>query len=380
MSSIHMEQHPVPQNVTTFQFRLIGDMTLKQFGYLAGGAIFAYICYKLPLPLFLNWPLAIVFALGGFGFAFVPIEERPMDVWVLSFFKSVYSPTQYIWSKSVPREVPVTTPATAQQTQTNKGQVINAIFQPKADQPLAGTILTTNKTQGPFDWLFAMFQNKPKPSLNTPAPVPAKMDFTPPPTVQARVAPDPTPQPKTDRPLAEDSDVHKQLADLQAEHNRVAAELAKLRAQSVPPPKPTGTYVATPAAKTGPSVRIITADRAVKAGLPRLTTFANVVTGIVKDGDQNLLPGVLVTVKDKDGVPLRALKTNRLGQFAASTPLINGMYFLEIEDPRLRYTFDRAQITLNGSVVPALEIFAKSQKEITRAKLEKELFGDKPNG
>jgi HEAT repeat protein len=82
-----------------------------------------------------------------------------------------------------------------------------------------------------------------------------------------------------------------------------------------------------------------------------------------------------VTVKDKDGMPLRALKTNRLGQFAASTQLPNGIYFVETEDPRLRYTFDRAQITLNGSIVPALEIFAKSEKEITRAKLEKELFG-----
>ncbi|EKD47460.1 MAG: hypothetical protein ACD_66C00049G0001, partial [uncultured bacterium] len=28
-----MEQHPVPQNVTGFQFKLIGDITLKQFAY-----------------------------------------------------------------------------------------------------------------------------------------------------------------------------------------------------------------------------------------------------------------------------------------------------------------------------------------------------------
>src|SRR3990167_11144006 len=101
----NMEQHPVPQNVTTFQFRLIGDMTIKQFGYLAGGLILAYISYKLPLPFFFTWPLALVFGLGGFGFAFVPVEERPMDVWVLSFLKNVYSPTQYLWQKSssVPR-------------------------------------------------------------------------------------------------------------------------------------------------------------------------------------------------------------------------------------------------------------------------------------
>jgi hypothetical protein len=124
-----------------------------------------------------------------------------------------------------------------------------------------------------------------------------------------------------------------------------------------------------------PTVKIITPEGAVRAGLPRLTTFPNVVTGITKDSDNNFLPGVLVTVKDKAGIPVRALKTNRLGQFAASTPLSNGVYFVEIEDPRQRYTFDRVQITLNGSIVPALEIITKSQKQITRDKLAKELFG-----
>jgi hypothetical protein len=203
--------------------------------------------------------------------------------------------------------------------------------------------------------------------------LPAKMDLTPPPSVRGRPVAEvqPAAQPQV-------FEMQKKLDDLQAQRDKMEAEIARLRVQNAPlPPKPTGTYVATPATKQGASVRIITPDRAVKVGLPRLTTFPNIVTGIVKDGDQNLLPGVLITVKDKEGVPLRALKTNRLGQFAASTPLPNGTYFIEIEDPRLRYTFDRAQITLNGTIVPALEIFAKSQKEITRARLEKELFGDK---
>src|SRR3989344_3657652 len=106
-----MEQHPVPQNVTTFQFRLVGDMTIRQFGYLAGGIILGYISYKLPLPFFFTWPLAITSAVGGFGLAFVPIEERPMDVWIMSFFKNVYSPTQYVWQKlKHTRAVPHATP------------------------------------------------------------------------------------------------------------------------------------------------------------------------------------------------------------------------------------------------------------------------------
>ncbi len=72
---------------------------------------------------------------------------------------------------------------------------------------------------------------------------------------------------------------------------------------------------------------------------------------------------------------MRALKTNKLGQFAASTPLTSGVYFVEIEDPRGRFTFTRVQITLNGTVVPVLEIIAKSEKVLTREKLAQEIFG-----
>src|SRR3989344_3663125 len=96
-----MEQHPVPQNVTGFQFKLIGDITLKQFAYLAGGIIVAYITFKLSLiPVLLRYPTAIFSVLLGFGLAFVPIEERPLDRWIMSFFKSIYSPTQYVWKKN----------------------------------------------------------------------------------------------------------------------------------------------------------------------------------------------------------------------------------------------------------------------------------------
>ena len=34
-----METHPVPQNISSYEFRLVGDMTLKQFLYLAGGIL-----------------------------------------------------------------------------------------------------------------------------------------------------------------------------------------------------------------------------------------------------------------------------------------------------------------------------------------------------
>src|SRR3989344_4577201 len=98
-----MEQHPVPQNISSFQFKLIGDITLKQFAYVAGGVILAYIFTKFAFfPWIIRMPLAVITALLGFGLAFVPIEERPMDRWLAAFFKSIYLPTQYVWRKSNP--------------------------------------------------------------------------------------------------------------------------------------------------------------------------------------------------------------------------------------------------------------------------------------
>jgi hypothetical protein len=170
-----------------------------------------------------------------------------------------------------------------------------------------------------------------------------------------------------------------QLAKVLSDKEAMERELVTLRQQMAKPAavpqvtRPAGVVAPSP---SQPSVRVIAAEGAIHAGLPKLTTFPNVVTGIIKDNTGNLLTGVLVTVRDKDDVPLRALKSNKLGQFAASTPLPNGTYVVEIEDPRGSYAFDRVQITLNGGLIPAIEVTARSQKQIAREKLAHEIFGN----
>lgn len=95
-----IEQHPIPQDVAGYKFRLIGDMTVKQFIWLAGGIILGLFTYSLPfLPFFFKYPLVAIFVGLGAGIAFLPVEGRPMDKWLIAFIKSVYSPTQYTWQK-----------------------------------------------------------------------------------------------------------------------------------------------------------------------------------------------------------------------------------------------------------------------------------------
>src|SRR3990167_4902939 len=95
-----IEQHPIPQDVAGYKFRLIGEMTVKQFIWLAGGIILGLITFSLPLPFFFKYPLTGIFVALGAGIAFLPVEGRPMDKWLIAFIKSVYSPTEFTWQKS----------------------------------------------------------------------------------------------------------------------------------------------------------------------------------------------------------------------------------------------------------------------------------------
>lgn len=422
-----MEQHPVPQNVTTFQFRLIGDMTIKQFGYLAGGIILGYVFYKLPLPFFFTWPLAIGSAVLGFGLAFVPVEERPMDIWIASFFKNVYSPTQYVWQKKssgptkitrvVPQKISNQTAHTQLLNQlvglftslfmsTNARprtkpatQVAPVTVLPQRQAPIAPirsvqttapmAVLSLDHVNDPLAWLKKLFHSNPKVALspglefnNALAPHQVPLIIKPQPT--ARVAPPVAPPitPPAAHPITHERVVQLQgqLSDSLAERERLEKELMALhqrvtqqaRASTTPPMRQASM---TPTDNTTVSVRVFTPEAATKAGIPRLTTFPNIVTGIIKDHNGNLLPGMLITVRDNTDTPLRALKTNKLGQFAASTPLPNGTYLVEIEDPKNVLVFDKVQIPLNGAVAPPIEVVAKSQKRMERDRLAKEIFG-----
>ncbi len=95
-----MEQHPIPRQITTFEFKLIGFLTVKQFIYLIIFIPIGFIIYTLfPIPL-LNIFLGVLTGAMGFAFAFLPINDRPMDVWIRNFSKRLTSPTQYTYHKS----------------------------------------------------------------------------------------------------------------------------------------------------------------------------------------------------------------------------------------------------------------------------------------
>ena len=92
-----MESHPIPQNVTSFEFKLVGDMTLKQFLYLAGGLGMGYLSYR-----FIPWVGFILgFLLGAFGaaLAFYKFNNKPFIFLIESAFKYITGDRFYLWKR-----------------------------------------------------------------------------------------------------------------------------------------------------------------------------------------------------------------------------------------------------------------------------------------
>ncbi len=94
-----MEEHAVPQNITTFEFKLFGPFTIRQFIYVAIGGIIGAVFYFSPLPKTFSYIVGGLFVLTGIAFAAIPLQGRPLDKWIVAFFRSITRPTQRIWIK-----------------------------------------------------------------------------------------------------------------------------------------------------------------------------------------------------------------------------------------------------------------------------------------
>lgn len=97
-----MDRHAVPRQITTFEFKLIGYFTVKQFIYLlifAGLTVIVF--FVIPVP-FLNIIMAACTALFGLALVFYKHNERPLDVWLKNLVTSLLNPSQFYFIKDNP--------------------------------------------------------------------------------------------------------------------------------------------------------------------------------------------------------------------------------------------------------------------------------------
>lgn len=321
-----MNQHPVPQNISSYEFKLVGDMTLKQFFQLAGGAGIALLFYASPLPPLIKWPLVILFGSIGAALAFLPIQERPLSAWIFAFIKAVYSPTIYTFIPNQSEEV-FRADAVWAQPEILMPQGENKAREYLSLVPQQGAVDGLEQNEKNFlRKISALFQTN-----HSSAPRPATDSVTPPAPVNLpivenlTIAQVPTPArvvmqvieekdglevPQSDRPLFGPQET--------SSFSSRQATFASQAAPPMPPERP------------------------------------NTVVGQVLTSSGEIVAGAILEIKDTAQKPVRALRTNKVGHFMIVTPLQNGEYQIEVEKEGL--VFEPVIFRVEGTIIQPILI------------------------
>ena len=342
-----MEQHPVPQEISSYQFRLVGNMTLKQFFQLAGGALVSLLFYATSLPPLIKWPFIVVFALAGAAVAFLPFEDRPLEKWVVAFFRSVYSPTVFLWQKGVQ-----TAYFQAEGTATREapGQ-ISAPIQ-------AGFLSNLEEAEKAFlSRVTALFGTATAPVTTAPVKLPEttlegveKLQGAIP-IVQE------TPRPQALQPKKQIGIPEAPIIAPQGYKPRVVVEEGPQAPAAAPTPQSQTSQVQETltgqALGQGQAVQF-----SQEAAPPIPPTQPNIIVGQVMDAQGKIIEGAILEVKDAAGRPARAVKTNKAGHFLIVTPLADGRY--EILTEKEGYAFEPATFAAENKIIPPIAIRSKN--------------------
>ena len=479
-----MQQHPIPQNVLSMEFQLVGSLTIRQFAYLGIGGVLVFALFVLPIPDWIKWPLMLTVAAFAGSLAYIPINDIPFDRWIVAFFRAINSPTKRIWHKS-PKKIEVLAADYTRRFLRSAENPPPASDRTKLDEYLA--TLRSNQPKSELDRAEESYIQSlpfeeggpppaPRPALLAPQvmaePIEQRVieeDLTKPAPLQPTVKPiitvhmphkniyvkkvstttvnrqlhslasiegtivmpvrgektfelsedlrkriptaesassgltgfESTPvipapplpveinQPVPTAPAPPSYDRAGLEAELAIEADQARADLIKRASVYQKPPAPTqpASHPVKPAPQPVQPAPILE-----EAPLPQFTTpqptgklepvkprklpsgtvaptpavgrmapqpsnIANVVVGLVRDHNGLLLTDVVVVVKDKDGEPVRALKSNKVGQFAISTPLPSGDYTISLGKDG--YNFDTIAVTLDGQIFQPIEIRSK---------------------
>jgi len=332
-----IQQHPIPQDISNYRFRLIGDMTIKQFASLGIAIVAALITYSLPLPFFFKYPFSVSFLLLGVGMAFVPIQGRSLDVWILAFIRSIYSPTQYVWKKSTDTEVATPAPSTPTNQQAVAPPITSPVVNIVPPQSTSTNTVNTAVSQSISTPTPTTTSAVPTQSVNPPIPVNTISTNTPTPTAVTNTIPT-TPTP---------------TANAFTTPIQTTATIKPLVTPTISPNIPPDVN------STPPTTTTTTTQSPSQLPIPFTPLTPNTLVGLTLTPDGRILDGVMVEIK-KNNLTLRATKSNKLGQFIFARPLENGTFQIIAEKDS--FHFSPYSMELTGQIVKPLKIQSDSQK------------------
>lgn len=330
-----MRQHPVPQHISSYEFKLVGDMTLKQFFQLAGGCVISLIIYATPLPGFIKWPLVLLFALIGVALAFLPIQERPLSVWFLAFIKAIYSPTEYVYAQNGAEEVFAKAPLTSHTTPT------------PSLKPQSGVIEAFEQAEKNFlNKVSTLFSAVPTPPSITSTPI----------VTQAPSIPQPLSQSQVIVKVEEEMEIPEQQAVAVEKSVNPPAGGPQLQAQPTFSQQTVSPVFTSLKSLTSPT-STQQAEFSPEASPPSPPEQPNTIVGQVITREGKILDGAILEIRNASKIPVRALKSNKVGHFITVTPLANGEYEIYIEKDGFK--FDPVKFVAEGRLIPPILIKAK---------------------
>ena len=336
-----MENHPIPQQISSYQFRLVGDMTLKQFFQVAGGCLVSLVFYASKLHPLIKWPFILFFCLLGVALAFLPFEDRPLETWIISFFKSIYSPTIFKWQKINTQPIFYQDETTSSQTTTTTIEE-----QKKTDEYLKKSSSQESSFLSKLEQKEQEFLQAIGSIFSSAAPTSGEIE------IQNQVKPQ----------------IKQQLNIPAISPTYIPKKLVVEEKQPIQNTQTTNVTNVTQTFQDQDLLAKKQAEFSLDAAPPSPPTVPNTIVGQVIDDKGKIIEGAILEVKDAAGRPVRALKSNKLGHFLVVTPLSNGTY--EISTEKDNHHFPPISFNATGSIIPP--IFVKGKRDIVE-KIEETL-------
>lgn len=86
------------------EFKLFGNLTIRQFMSLVGAVVIAGLIYIIASPIgfpgIIFWPVIIGILFIGFAMAFMTINGQPFAKWFRNYVYAIFSSQRYVWQKT----------------------------------------------------------------------------------------------------------------------------------------------------------------------------------------------------------------------------------------------------------------------------------------
>lgn len=298
------------------------------------GVVAAFLFYQLSLPAFIKLPVSITFALMGAAAAFVPIEGRPLEQWIINFFNALYKPTKFFWR----REAGIPDAFTYEPKDVGDLGAEPIDLGPVRKERVQEFLRSMNQTHlevDRFDYEEAMRVNQVLQTFDEVGGVvgdEAGAEQVQKPDLKVRV--------------------RKMQAINGGYQERVVFDAAQDQSQANHVDHAVGNLDQAELPAFNGSAQAVGQNQDLP--FPNKPDQPNKIVGMVLTPSNRLIMGARIEIKNERGETITAVKSNALGQFFVSQPLNNGAYYIKTQHKD--YDFETMRLDLDGGVVDPLEI------------------------